>query len=475
MNHLSSLVDKLRPDRFVPSTAIFPDIQVETLAKDLRVEQRGRQRGEKDLPSPDDEKLDVVENEIVAALNERRRKALNNYEEHLQTYSRRLREAHSARSELKTISGVSKTDFSKAVLDWENHLTNARRRVSELYWEMENFRKENGITRTARSKSSLLLFLGIAIALIVIESASNGYFFAQGNELGLLGGSIVAFAVSVLNVSTLIICGYFSTNVVHRRFIRKSLGFLAIVFAIVFALGFNLSVAQFRDAAGYLVWNEAVREALEVLTTDPLGLRSIESWLLVGIGLLICFVSFWKGATYDDPYPGYGHLSRRLENAREDYAHQISQALEDVEELRDKAVDELNEARREISAGLNEAIDVIYARRGLREQCGIFLEHAEQAANQLLGIYREANRQARSAPAPKHFGKPFTFEKFSDRDAPDQRDRETVEKDLDAMNKVIDETISDIFDECARAQKSFPKIGELESKQNAEKDWAHVS
>lgn len=76
MNRFANLVEKFRPDRFAPSTAIFPDIQAETLAKDLRADERGRERGEQDLPSPEDENLDVVEAEIVAAISEKRRKAL---------------------------------------------------------------------------------------------------------------------------------------------------------------------------------------------------------------------------------------------------------------------------------------------------------------------------------------------------------------------------------------------------------------
>jgi len=73
----------------------------------------------------------------------------------------------------------------------------------------------------------------------------------------------------------------------------------------VFAVIINLGVAHFRDGLeSGTPWRAAAEAAVPSLLENPFHLASIESWLLVGIGLLISTLAFRKGWHTDDPYPG---------------------------------------------------------------------------------------------------------------------------------------------------------------------------
>lgn len=462
MKPIRKLIDSLKPDRLTSTGSVFPEVEARDIATDLRLEERGRERGIQDLPGTDDKLLDSVESDVIAELGRLRMAGFNRLEEHMETYARRLREASNSKASLLTIAGMAVTDYKKSVSTWGNTISNPRERVIDRYSERSRFLKENGIWRTAHARRRLWISFSLVSMLVLIESVMNGYFFSSSNVLGLLGGISVAIVISIINVAFSMIFGYVSRNVNHIRWMRKFIGIIAIVSALLFSLSFNLSVAHFRDAAAILSWQDAVTAAILNFTAAPFALTSFESWLLLGIGILISVGAFWKGYLQDDPYPGYGHVQYRLEDARDDYAETIHDAVLDLENLRDDAIEDLEEARTTLASSLNEAVDIVYARMGLSNQLGVFLDHTEQVTNQLFAIYRDANRSKRKSPSPHHFNEPYAFPTFQRMAITNEPEQTAVEREIVEINAIVDKTVKDIFQRYEKAISSYKSIDELE-------------
>jgi hypothetical protein len=448
----------------MPTSSVFPSIDTDGIAKDLRLEKKGQSLGEKNQPDTDNEALDATENEIIERVGLERKRGLEEYEEHLGAYSQRLAQASSSRIGIEKAVGRATTNFEAMVSVWKNNLINHRDRVRERSLEKDKFRANNNLShRTAHDRWPVLFSLALLALALLLEAVFNGYFFAQRNALGFLGGALVAVIVSFVNVSWSAVSGYLSRNLSHVAFLKKIAGLLVFVGWAVFFVCFNLAVAHFRDSLEGLAWQEATQRALTKFISSPIGLASIESWLLVAMGVFISVLAFWKGYRLDDPYPDYGRVWRQHEEAREHYAAEFSQAQENLAVMRDEAADELEAAAHGAKASIDDAVEVLFARRGLQAHLTNFLDHCDQSTNRLLSIYRDANRLSRSDAAPKHFSKEFRFERT---DAPhfggDPKQRDAALKETKRIQKIVEGGINRIFNSCSEAIKAFDEIEAIE-------------
>lgn len=315
---LKNMLGFAKGDRFDPTTGVFPDINVEKLAKDLRLERVGPDRGKNDLPGPEDQGFDSVEHEITSAVGTLRMKGLDHFQQHQQVYAERLGRAAESRVEVETIAGDAEVDFQAEVKIWNDIMANKRNMVSVSGGELQRFYERNRVGGAAQEGSGVYKFIGLATVILVIESLGNGLLFREASTQGLLGGFVIAVSISVLNVGFASLTGLLARNFNHVRWLRK-------LSALVLAAGFgvlvaaiNLAAAHFRDAATSVGEMEtAAATALTQFATAPHQLASLQSWLLVGLGFLIAIVAGWKGYCIDDPYPGFGRVWRQMIHARD--------------------------------------------------------------------------------------------------------------------------------------------------------------
>ncbi|WP_245261993.1 hypothetical protein [Mesorhizobium sp. L2C067A000] len=125
----------------------------------------------------------------------------------------------------------------------------------------------------------------------------------------------------------------------------------------------------------------------------------------------------------------------------------------------------------------NEKVEDIVKRLGSRRrehraivdnrarQLTLFAQHQDQlerACNQLLSKYREANIQARTEPAPKHFASPYKLERIKPEIAVDG---EWSEKDLGASIRDAQEELNAqvrlIGQECERGIEQYRDLDKL--------------
>ncbi len=180
---------------------------------------------------------------------------------------------------------------------------------------------------------------GLILFLFAIEVILNSRFFAETSEYGLLGGTMAAITVSVVNVGVPILLGFFAHKLYYSKgALPNAAGIVVILLLVIVASVFNYQVAEFRDhmlgAAGH--------------PPSPFP----EYFALLTIGGAIAIISFWKMFSYMDPYDRPRRCHENNERAINDYENT---ALKPIRE----AQNAVNEILKEIQIQLNKTQGVI--------------------------------------------------------------------------------------------------------------------
>ena len=214
------MLKRLKNDKVVSAfTPVeFPVPNVEELANELDVESKAKRHARKDAPVTSSKVPDVNEDEIkiyfkttvaqagtkvqesagilrgeIFSINLNQQYVeISNYVEVFSNKARTL--LGSVKSEMKELTDI----YDKSVED------------------LEMFKTKNKIKREALYPQSNILSIGMLLLFVLIESVFNGYFFAGGNDLGLLGGLIQAVVISIVNISLGVMIGLFLIPQMHH-------------------------------------------------------------------------------------------------------------------------------------------------------------------------------------------------------------------------------------------------------------------
>lgn len=461
------------PHDYKPSTLIFLELDLERLKKDLKLIDEGRAHGERNAPPEESEVLDDIEHSIAQLIEDEKKRAYAALLDGLASYADRLHdldlEGRFSAIEAAALEGI--TEFRAKVETGLDHLFNLQRKVSTLEHDLVKFKERNGLDRAAHYPSigRAIVQWGIIAILLFTETLGNGYFLSKGNELGLIGGWGEALIIAFLNIGVSLLLGAMLVpNVIHRSFARKLFGALALLAYLAFAVSFNLLVAHYRTAVGAL-FEEQAQAALLSFKSAPFGLADFEAWVLFGIGSLFSFITFLDGLYMDDPYPGYGSLDRRSEQARNDYAVEKAELIEDLREIKDEAVAAMEAAQTDLGKRRAEHFSILEGRGHLIRSFEEHLRYLERAGNSLLSVYRRANSDQRSTPAPARFGRAWVLERPT-LDGIMQIEtwpRERLEQELDRAKTTLSSRIGEVHAAYERAFTSYRKLGDLAEETNA--------
>lgn len=399
------------PHDYVASVQTFAELDVDRIAKELRLVERGQERGSKGEPKANVSGLDDVEREIVDKIERERRASHNTLLDQIQIFQERIA-ALDFESRFAVVKGAAVeavAEFRVEANRGRDRLFEKRRQLAELEQERDYFKTANRLKRTAKYPSgpSAWLKWGVLILLVAIETVVNGSFLARGSEMGFVGGTIEALGFASLNIlASALITHYGVRQLGHRRIFRKLIGFVSLLGFLGLVLTLNLALAHYREAAGLLTDTAGV-EVINRLTQSPFDLAEIKSWLLFGLGVTFAFVAFIDVLLLDDLYPGYGKLERHMTRAIDQYRSWKEHSIDELSEIRDQAAEALQEATRDLSVRRAEHDSVSAARSALVRRFELHVEHLTRAGNELLSTYRDANVEARKGKAPKHFQQPF--------------------------------------------------------------------
>jgi hypothetical protein len=447
-------------DGFAPIDDQFVRPDRDETVKDMDLEAKGTHQGELNLPPADAEPYDAVERDIIAEVKEHLNQAHINAGNHIRSYENRLASLEllyglgSIRAEKTKTLG----DIKRLVNDWDDRLSTQRNQIRLSNRELAHFQKKHGLERPYHLVESAWVHGAQILVAWLIETAGNTIFLSENNMMGIIGGVVAAAFVSLINVGVAIFAGISLWRLTRRHEAQlKALAWVGIGVWLIFVLVFNLVAGHFRDAQASGQDNPQLA-AISMFTAHPLGFQSFYSWGMLVIGIAAAVFSAYKGFGIDDPFPGYGKLGRRHEKREQIYADLASEAREELADERDDVIEQAVKLRDEIGIQMRTRSRVIAAYQQLLHR---FAQHHDQLqglTNYLLKVYQDANRAARTAPAPAYFDKPFVLElpKLADLNVP-QVSEAAVEKAESELNAAIEE-VAKAFDE---AIESFTSIEEL--------------
>jgi len=454
------------PHPYRPSTQIFLDLDVEHVARDLKLSERGAERGAGNRPDAAASVLDDVEHVIVENTESHKQAAHAIYLEQLHIYDARLAALNFEErfAIIRQAAPEAVGDFGAEAAMGRDELFELRRRLNESESEREDFRKRHRISRPARlsTPGKMLLKVGLLAVLFVIEVAVNGGFLAKSNQGGILGGLSVSFVFAAFNILVSFLCGLAPIRLLNRRnVLLKAMGLLSLVAYLALAVLLNLALAHIREIPPDVLV-DVDREALRRLIATPFALNEMQSWLLFGIGLVFSIVAMADGLLFFDPYIGYAGLERRWQAASARYRDAKEELIERLRDIRNDASDAMNGAERDLAVRRSEYDSLLVSRGRLSQR---FLDHQsqiERATNALLQIYREANSKTRSMPAPAYFDRPYVLERTpvepTDRD-PEERKR--LRRSIEDIQDLLKKQIESVHLAFEAAAKSYREIDEL--------------
>jgi hypothetical protein len=319
--------------------------------------------------------------------------------------------------------------------------------------EINDFRNENG--RDPRPNKTRHPRVFALLGLITIEGFFNGSILSRGLEGGLIAGWVLAICLAAMNTVTAFLFGWMSHNLVHIKLLRKLGGSLVLVGWIGWMVGFNLGVAHYRDALGGQDPDNAGIIALEDLGTHLLSIHDFQSTMLLALGILFSVLAFYDGFGMDDPYPGYGAVSRKWEEACEEFQQVKKGEVSTLGVLKDQKISRLRGEIDYLANMYSRLPDELQRRRSLATRWEHDMERLQRAANTMVATYREANRRARSSPAPAHFGLPVSMA------LPDNPVRENLDNGNRPSLEVISDAPTRITREYEAAINGLPTLEEL--------------
>ncbi|MCP9629466.1 hypothetical protein NML43_20440 [Rhodopseudomonas palustris] len=385
-------------------------IDTDEIAQKLDIDQVAAERGTREQPATGSQSLDGVEQQIIQTVESEWSWHGADLINNLRAYGARLI-AVSVQTELANLDLLAQNTLAR--LRDANHRAEAelgplREAFIAYRDELRDFRERNKLKRAARNPGGRWTTFGLLIFLIGFEAALNGFFFAKGSELGLLGGIGTAIGISFVNVLFAFGLGLFPLRWInHRNLIIKLLGFIFALAGGVGLIALHGFAAHYRDATASVGEGQAFATAIETLRASPLGLADLNSFYLFGIGILWAFLAAWKGAAFDDPYPRYGAHHRRVVHAREAYSDEHAVLFEDLEEIKEETIKALDAGIKRIPLFPQQAAKIRSERDAHIRAFRAYETSVVTAVNQLLARYRDVNTFNRKTPRPQHFDVPW--------------------------------------------------------------------
>jgi hypothetical protein len=449
-----------------PATTIFLDLNVDRFADDLKLAEGGRERGSQNRPTADSQTLDDIEHQIVERVEGHKQDAHTIYLDHLHTYDERVT-ALSFEERFATIQQAAPEavgDFRAEATVGRDELFGLRRRLNESEIERERFRARHRIERPARlaTPGKIILKIGILAIMFVIEVVINGSFLANANVGGWLGGAAQAVTFAALNIIASFLWGLVLIRLINRRnWFLKLIGLLSFLAYAAFAIALNLTLSHLREIPPSINGNVG-QEVLHRLLTAPFVLTDINSWVFFSIGFIFSLVAMADGLMFFDPYIGYAGLERRWIEASKQFARARSELIERLRDIREDATEAMNAAARDLSVRRSEYDSLLQGRGRLARRFSQHQNQIEHAGRALLEIYREANRRARSSPAPGYFSRVYTMERIIYAGAePDSSAREHLRQAIAETQELLKQQIAAIHEAFDSAVRTYREIDEL--------------
>ncbi len=454
------------------NTSIFGRLNTDKIAKDLKLEELGAERGSKDKPATKSKTGDAGEAKIKECISAAQSDAYQLAEDQIHSYNQRISnldfEGHF--SELRVAGPHTISDMEVNIAQDLNEMNTRRKELLDIDNEYKVFREENGLqNRTAKVVTPTRKFLGVSVVvlMVLLETWINAIFLAGGSERGLLGGIIEAASFSILNIGfSILVTLYIIKQIARPFFLWKFIGLAGIFIWLSIVLFINLALAHYKEAAIY-VFEEFPKDALSSLVNSPFSLSNPQSWILFGLGLLFAVFTLTDILTFSDKFPGYSKLKEKWDEDNDAYKDEFNAALKKLAEIRDEYREDVKKISDHLSARAGELDKILSSRDRLiklYENHGI---HLQTSAEVLFSCYFESNKASRETAVPDRFNQKIVLEKMKLATSGNFQPRESknITKRIQEAKAFLEEQVNSVVEIVREATKAYNSLDKLDSKQ----------
>ena len=455
-----------RPNQYIPSTMVFNELDLNIISDQLKLREKGQERGKSEQPNSKSTTLDCIETEIITVIDSEKNRSYSTLLDEIHAYDNRITalSLDNITFEIKSSAENAISEFDAEARDGINKLEQDTRHVQELHQERNNFRKTHGLNRTARYPESLIYYSGFILILFLIESILNANFLAIGLENGILGGFIEAVAISTINIFVSLGAGIYLYPQVNQIKLKwKFFGWASIFLYLGLVILFNLLVAHYRIALSSNQPEFAGTLALHNLYTNPFNLPDFDSWLMISIGFIFSITASIDGFKMNDPYPGYSNLDRRYIAAQRDYSFHHADIIDNLRDIKDESTSNIHQSKNILSDRRSEFDNILVRRLTLINAFEQRMLYLQNCARHLLNIYRNANIAARLSKAPAYFEQQYILQSPRKIDTPVHylECQNKLEINIEQIYSELDLIIQKMHSEFSEIQKRFSLLNEL--------------
>jgi hypothetical protein len=390
----------------------FPADTADELASHLDVENIAKRTARQNLPPSDAASIDAQELQIKHEMDKRAIQAKARIQ-HDANFKEMEIANISIERDLADLTAIPETfanTINRAYQEAEAQLKQLKEQYTVALDDLQAFKREHNLRREADYSSSYIMNIGLLLLMLIIETVLNANFFAQGNELGLLGGAFQALIISALNVGIgCFIVGFFClryTN--HISSVKRTLSIIFTILLVIFILFGNLFVGHYRDAMNVDLENgETV--ALQRLMEGPFSLVDFNSWVLVLLGLVVSFIGIYKGYYWDDKYPGYGKIARRVQAAKDNLITDKNHLSDSIHEVYEEHVVLAEKHFNKIKKDMQNLGTLFSSIKNDFSLYRNYLSNLRNSYEFLVTLYRQTNKKERETPPPNYFATPITI------------------------------------------------------------------
>jgi len=288
--------------------------------------------------------------------------------------------------------------------------------------EQDQFRKYHQISREANyaTVNKTIITFGLISILFIIELVLNGLMLGGALVGGIVGGVAVATSIAMLNCIGSGLAGYWMfKNITHLERGKKILWSIYSSLYIGFIVYLNACLGAYRseseralqklinstDEAQKLTGSQIQDTFTKVITPWSSDIEfTFVGLVLTFVGILFALVSIWKGFTYNDTYPGYGNVGKKV-NFYKNRIRKINKSfVNDISKLEfntdKRLLDTYNNIKKnelnfwDANANLVQKEFVNYQQK---------FDYALRGANHVISEYRKENTRVRKSETPKYF------------------------------------------------------------------------
>lgn len=403
---------------FDEGTAEFNSIDVELAKSNLSLAERAKENGSNNIPSVSTSKKDAMAVEIDSYLKHLillAKDKLINREKAIDDLSNTQSEG--SLEYITEIYENGKAELNTTAKDRYNDLFTARRDWILGEKELAGFREDHKRRGPARFEINNTKNYGWIFFITIVEIIANAIFLGNAHKDGPVGVFAEILMFGVINIGFSFLLGFFIwRNFYHISTIRNVIaGFLAIPI-ISLILSLNLFLAHYRDKLESfkksnlsidemnVLFSQIGSQARESFLNNSFMLDDFKSYLLMFIGIIASIFAIIKSFQLDDPYPGYGKISREQSKLANFYNNEQTSAFREMDDLADDFSNQINEQLARLQGNETAVISRQNDKKQLHEKYNNWLSSVQSVGESLYAFYREENIKARKVKKePKCF------------------------------------------------------------------------